>query len=166
MSDDDIKPVAVLCETEFGRYWSANIAVKCLPLGDYYHQSAIDRLTAELVAVARDYQVARAYGDEQYLRSTDRLDRVRELEGQLAQLTAERDEAQRKLSVAVAEGKALVADAERYRKIEALAAGTPEQWWPVEDAAFAAHWGNAQNFSLNIDAINAARTKNKEQTNG
>lgn len=58
MSDDDIKPVAVLCETAFGRYWSTNIAVKCLPLGDYYDQSAIDRLRAERNEVQRRLWVA------------------------------------------------------------------------------------------------------------
>lgn len=55
--------------------------------------------------------------------------------------------------------EAYKADAERYRKIEALAAGTPEQWQAIEDAAFASHWGNIQNFRLNIDAIDAARSE-------
>jgi hypothetical protein len=41
-------------------------------------------------------------------------------------LTAEREEAQRKLSVAVAEGKALVADAERYRFLRNPPDGNPQ----------------------------------------
>lgn len=64
-----------------------------------------------------------------------------------------------RLQRAEEERDAAVADAERYRKIEALAAGTPEQWQAVEDAAFASHWGNVQNFALNIDEIDVARAE-------
>jgi len=71
MSDNDIKPVAVLCETEFGRYWSANIAVKCLPLGDYYHKSAIDRLTAERDAAVADAERYRWLRDRKFSFSHD-----------------------------------------------------------------------------------------------
>lgn len=101
MSENEIKPVAVLCETATGRYWSTNVAVHCLPLGDYYDQSAIDRLTAERDAAERQ----RDGYIEQHCRDS----------AELRAVCAERDEAERKLSVAVAEGKGLVADAERYR---------------------------------------------------
>ncbi|MBB5875845.1 hypothetical protein [Xanthomonas sp. 3498] len=42
--------------------------------------------------------------------------------------------------------------ADRYRFIEMLAAGEPEDFAVVEDAAFATHRGCEHNFGLNIDA--------------
>lgn len=97
MSEDDIKPVAVLRETWFGRYWSTNIAVKCLPLGDYYDQSAIDRLKAE---------IADANGKIGRFMDTWERFRIRK-NSEFWEMKEECDEAKRKLSVAVAEVAAL-----------------------------------------------------------
>jgi len=47
VSENEIKPIVALCLSAAGRYWSTTVAVNNLPLGDYYDQSAIDRLTAE-----------------------------------------------------------------------------------------------------------------------
>lgn len=142
MSDNEIKPVAWV-DLEC---WKATNDAGESFFTDYqdeetvalYEQSAIDALTNQISELKTMLSIA---------------------EFQRKEMQAERDEANRKLSVAVADGKALVADAERYRKIEALAAGTPEQWCYVEDAAFASHWGNARNFSLNIDAIGDDRAE-------
>lgn len=79
MIENDIKPVAILCETSAGRYWSTSDAVHCLPLGDYYHKSAIDRLTAEA---------------ERSETAFDLLKEAYTLAGvNISRLTAERDEA-------------------------------------------------------------------------
>lgn len=94
MSENEIKPVVwdLSCQV-MEKGWEERTAFDITPCPDgrFIHvddyQSAIDRLTAE-----RDAALA----------SRDRY-------------WDERDEAQRKLSVAVAEGKGLVADAERYR---------------------------------------------------
>lgn len=51
-----------------------------------------------------------------------------------------------------AEVEALRKDAERYRYIRTLAAGRPEAFGPVEDAAFAASYGDPGKFDFNIDA--------------
>ncbi|WP_211260861.1 hypothetical protein [Stenotrophomonas acidaminiphila] len=48
MNENKIKPIVALCLSAAGRYWSTTVAVNGLPLGDYYDQAAIDRLTAEL----------------------------------------------------------------------------------------------------------------------
>ncbi|WP_045769862.1 hypothetical protein [Xanthomonas albilineans] len=52
--------------------------------------------------------------------------------------------------------EALLRDAQRYRFIEKRAAGEPEDFAVVEDAAFATHRGCEHNFSLNIDAAMTA----------
>lgn len=91
MSENEIKPVdGVIPTRKFdGQLWiPADVAIE-LRSKD---RAAIDRLTAE-----RDAAV----------------DAAELMESQLHELAAERDEAQRKLSVAVANGNALVADAER-----------------------------------------------------
>ncbi|MNM06973.1 hypothetical protein D3C81_170050 [compost metagenome] len=159
MSENEIKPVAWIrvgmVETlthEVGFLIKCGSIQECDSDKPLYDQSAIDRLTAERDAAMTELDRLGYIGgllQEQIAKTTERADYA----------TADRDEAQRKLSVAVAEGKALAADAERYRKIEALAAGTPGQWQAVEDAAFVSHWGCIQNFTLNIDAIDAARAE-------
>ncbi len=141
MSENEIKPVAWMVDEQgmTGQlctklYWARNGGTPPSFGQNHsplYDQSAIDRLTAEL----RHYQMA----------ATAEANLADERHKEIKRLRAERD--------------AAVADAERYRKIEALAAGTPEQWQAVEDAAFASHWGNVQNFALNIDAIDAARAE-------
>lgn len=99
MSENDIKPVAwVECNANgHDRMWSysleswANRPANPEPL---YDQSAIDALTKQISELKTMLSIA---------------------EFQRKEMQAERDEANRKLSVAVADGKALVADAERYR---------------------------------------------------
>lgn len=50
-----------------------------------------------------------------------------------------------------------VQDAARYRYIREIASGEPTAFGRIEDAAFAAHYGNAAQFDLNIDDQMAAR---------
>ncbi len=101
MSENEIKPVAWV---DLDVWLATNDAGDSF-FTDYqdedtvavYDQSAIDRLTAE-----RDAAVAQRDGYmEQHRRDSQ----------ELRSLCAQRDEAQRKLSVAVAEGKGLVAAA-------------------------------------------------------
>lgn len=95
MSENEIKPVAWVERTESGhdRMWSysleswANRPANPEPL---YDQSAIDALTNQISELKTMLSIA---------------------EFQRKEMQAERDEANRKLSVAVAEGKALVAAA-------------------------------------------------------
>ncbi|MGE8279055.1 MAG: hypothetical protein ACN6O2_01350 [Stenotrophomonas sp.] len=122
MSENEIKPVAWRYQETTGldEAW-----IECI--GDFippwntrdqrplYDQQAIDRLTAE-----REVMIAER--DRIAVEATElaaQLDRTEaELDAALASRDRywdERNEAQRKLSVAVAEGKGLVADAERYR---------------------------------------------------
>lgn len=48
-------------------------------------------------------------------------------------------------------------DAARYWYIRDIAAGEPSAFAQIEDAAFAAHYGNAAQFDINIDDQMAAR---------
>lgn len=66
------------------------------------------------------------------------------------------------LPTSVPEGFVLVPvetqkDAERYQYIRWIAAGDPVEFGIIEDAAFPAHYGDAAQFDLNIDALIAAR---------
>ncbi len=76
----------------------------------------IDRLTAEL-----------AEANGKLSRFMDRWEGFRKRKNsEFWEMKEERDEAQRKLSVAVAEGKGLVADAERYRFLRNPAEASPQ----------------------------------------
>lgn len=48
-------------------------------------------------------------------------------------------------------------DAARYRYIREIASGEPTAFGRIEDAAFAAHYGDPAQFDLNIDDQMAAR---------
>lgn len=54
-----------------------------------------------------------------------------------------------------------IRDAARYRYIRGVAAGEPTDFGKIEDAAFAAHYGDPAQFDLNIDGQIAARPEVK-----
>jgi|GEM_PF-4034215 len=139
MSENEIKPVAwcapdSLNAAKFGGLAMITSNNKHGCSEPLYDQSAIDRLTAERDAAqmvcAEAYQVVgsllsdlgqfdTAHGEK----ILDNLSDHRLVHDNVLPWPSFEGEAQRKLSVAVSEGKGLVADAERYRWLREYSAG-------------------------------------------
>ena len=145
MSENDIKPVRRFAvKKDVDNHY---IGMEFHSIGAYVlygeHQSAIDRLTAE-----RDAAESQRNGYmEQHCRDS----------AELRAVCAERDEAQRKLSVAVANGNALVADAERYRFLRNAPIEFPAEG--VEVAIWDDGYGEAIRGDVLDAAIDAARAE-------